>query len=787
MKRYLDLVLISARAHKKQNRMSILCIVFSVLLVTAIFGMAEMFIRSQVIQCHKTDGNWHAAFKQISEEDATLIAARPDVNAISWYDVFNYRAESDCSLGGKPAAICGLDESFLSEIHTGIPILEGHFPTGGQEALVTQNAKDAMGLKLGDTVKVNMPKGDPLTFVVCGFAESTPMMMRFDAYGIFLSTEQYKSVPQLTAENADTNSGMYYVQFSSRCNIQKSIAEVQSLLGLSDDRIGQNFKLLGVMGQSNDPTMLGLYLTAAVLVFLVLLAGVLMITSSLNSNVAQRTQFFGMLRCVGATPKQVVRLVRAEALSWCRLAIPLGLGFGIVIIWALCAVLRCLSPYYFAEMPVLAVSVPSVIVGTVVGVLTVLLAAMAPARRASRVSPLTAVSGNADANAPARNAANTTFLKVDTALGIHHAKANRKNIVLMTGSFALSIILFLSFSLLITFMNHALTPLSPDTPDLSVVSPDSTRSISGDLLMSLQANPVVERAYGRMFAYKVPVTVDNGDLHGTVDLISYEENQFQWAKQSLLEGSVDEAVQEMGAALTVYSPDNPLNLGDVIALDCNGTPKKLKIVGLLSDSATTGEGFGNVICSEDTFRELFGKGGYTIIDLQVSRRITEEEVDSIRALAGPEVKFSDRRANNSEVTGAYLAFSLFVYGFLAVIGLITVFNVVNSLSMSISARMRQYGAMRAIGMSGRQLIRMVTAEAATYAVAGSLVGCVLGLPIHRFLFEKMVAYRWGDSWQFPVVPLCIIIVLVVVTAFLAVRGPVRYIRELSIVEAISAE
>lgn len=783
MRRYLDLVPVSARVHKKRNRMSILCILCSVLLVTAIFGMADMFLRSQVIQSYKTDGNWHAAFKQLSGEEAALIAARPDVEAITWYDVFNYQVQEDCSLGGKPAAICGFDESFLTEIYTGVSLLEGHFPAGGQEALVTQNARDAMQLKLGDPITVDMPDGAALRFTVCGVVENTSMMLRADAYGIFLSTGQYRAIPQLAGENTDQNPGVYYVQFSPYCRIQRSIAEIQAQFGCSDDQVGQNFKLLGAMGQSSDPTMLGLYLTAAVLVFLVLLASVLMITSSLNSNVAQRIQFFGMLRCIGAAPRQVKRLVRAEALSWCLLAIPAGVGIGMVAIWALCAVLRWLSPYYFAEMPVFAVSVPSILVGAVVGVLTVLIAARSPAKRAARVSPLTAVSGNAVAAAPVRTAANTVFFKVDTALGVHHALS--KNMCLMAGSFALSIILFLSFSLLITFMNHALTPLAPATPDLSVVSPNSTRSIGSGLLASLQDSPAVERAYGRMCAYHVPVSC--GQLQGAVDLISYEEHQFRWAEENLLEGSVKEAEQGVGTALTVYSPDNPLKLGDVITLSCEGVPKELKIVGLLSDKAANGEVLGSVICSESTFQACFGLGGYTVIDLQVSRRITQTEVDAIHALAGPDVIFSDRRASNAEVMGAYLAFSLFVYGFLAVIALITVFHVVNSLSMSASARMRQYGAMRAIGMSGRQLVRMLTAEAAAYAVVGSLTGGVLGLPIHWFLFQKMVSHRWGDPWQVPVLPLCIIVALVVVTAFLAVHGPAQRIRKLSIVDAISAE
>ncbi|WP_087066717.1 ABC transporter permease [Intestinibacillus massiliensis] len=786
MKRYLDLVPVAARAHRRQNRMSVFCIVLSVLLVTAIFGMADMFLRSQKIQSYKTDGNWHANFQNISDTDAAMIAARPDVAAMSWYDAVNYKAEPTYSINGKTVAICGFDEDFLSDIYIDTALTEGHFPTGGQEAVLTQNAKETLGLRLGDTVTVNMPEGRTLPLAVCGFADNTAMMLRYDCVGVFLSTGQFRAIPWADAEGAAANPGMYYVQFTPYCNIQKAIADIQSQLQIPDAQVGQNVRLLGVMGQSGDPMMLCLYATAGVLFVLVLLAGIMMIASSLNSNVAQRTQFFGMLRCIGATPKQVIRLVRCEALSWCQFAIPLGVGIGVVLIWVLCAVLRALSPYFFAEMPVIAVSVPSIAAGVVVGLLTVLLAARAPARRAARVSPLTAVSGNADAAAPARHAVGAKRLHVDTALGIHHAMASRKNFALMVGSFALSIVLFLSFSALISFMDHAVTPLNPATPDLSIISADNTRSVRGGLLETLGENPAVARVYGRMFAFDVPAVT--GGQAGTADLISYDAPQFRWAEKALLEGSVQETERGTDAVLTVYSPENPFRVGDTVTLDCNGASHTLRVTGMLSDSPfSSGNGFGDLICSEGTFRRLMGDGGYTVIDMQLTGRATDADVQAIRALAGEGVRFSDRRAGNAEATGAYLAFALFVYGFLALIALITVCNIINSLAMSVSAWMRQYGAMRAVGMGGHQLVRMVTAEAAAYAVAGSVAGCILGLPLHRFLFEKMVSFRWGDPWQAPLGALALIVAIVAVTSFAAVRGPAKRIRELSIADTISAE
>ncbi|MFQ9701706.1 MAG: FtsX-like permease family protein [Enterocloster clostridioformis] len=83
--------------------------------------------------------------------------------------------------------------------------------------------------------------------------------------------------------------------------------------GLSDDQIYENVELLGMYGQSDSSQMMQIYAVAAALFVLVLAAGVMMIASSLNSNVAQRTEFFGLMRYIGATPKQVIRLVRRHS------------------------------------------------------------------------------------------------------------------------------------------------------------------------------------------------------------------------------------------------------------------------------------------------------------------------------------------------------------------------------------------------------------------------------------------------------------------------------------------
>ena len=147
-----------------------------------------------------------------------------------------------------------------------------------------------------------------------------------------------------------------------------------------------------------------------------------------------------------------------------------------------------------------------------------------------------------------RKAANTSFFKIETAMGVHHAKSNKKNYVLMTGAFAICIVLFLTFSTLVNFMQNAFMP-SEWTPELSIVSETNTCSIDSVLLENIKQNENVKRAYGRMFAYDVPVNIDGSNHKANV--ISYEANQFKWSADYLTAGSISVVEQEENQVLVV--------------------------------------------------------------------------------------------------------------------------------------------------------------------------------------------------------------------------------------------
>lgn len=781
MKNYLDLVPISQKIHRNQSRMVRLCIILSVFLITAIFGMADMEIRSQKAQTKINYGEWHAGFRNISDEKAALISQRPKVLACTRYNTLNYRLSMHYQIEGRETVILGMDESAL-DIFPTARLVEGNFPAEENGAIADQNMKELLSLNLGDEISLTAPDGSQSTYHITGFMGQFPMLSVHDVYGLVLPTDEFRKLSLNDTE--DNHDSFIYVEFSPWCNIQKEIKNIQDQFQIPDEMITKNELLLATMGQSRDVSMLAIYIVALILAFLVAIAGILMITGSLNSNIAQRTEFFGMLRCLGACEDQIIRFVKREALCWCRSSIPVGALLGTVIVWILSALLRFLSPAYFGEMPCFGISLIGIAAGSIIGVITVSLSAGSPARKAAGVSPLAAVSGNASGKNNIRKAANTRFRRIETALGIHHALESRKNFILMSCSFAFSIILFLTFSVSIDFMKHAVTPLNPATPDVSLISPDNTCSIDKALAEKIMNLEGIKQVYGRSFAYDIPVRTPAGS--GLAYLISYENTQFTWAGDALIEGSLSHTIDK-DSILAVYHGEGSLAAGDTVEADLGTGTKQLTVSGVLSSCPFHSDnGQELLICSEDTFLELTGQNNYTIIDIKLARNAGDDVIRRIRTTGGEHTAFSDRRLNNEEVRGAFWSFQLFIYGFLGVIALICIFHIINSIAMSVSARIRQYGAMRAVGMDSRQMIKMVAAEALTYGIWGILIGCGAGLPLNRFCYEKLITFRWGSAWYFPAIPLCMIVMIVLCSLILAVYSPAKRIQNLSVVDTIAA-
>lgn len=774
MRSYLSLIPISAKVRKRQNRMTILCIIISVLLVTTVFSTADMFIRTKSSELQEKHGNWHIRLENISQSMGQEISQRSDTAGVGWVEEFNSDADQPYYIGEKKAALYGTDNIYLSQLSNALE--EGVLPQNDREIMLSSNAKTALDVSLGDRITLQTPAGDT-EFIISGFGSDNKDDYRGQTYlvAVYMTRSEFGA---LMEENKTETDPVCYVQFQDASKASGAIKELKQQYHLSGESISENTAVMGLTGQSSSESVKNIYGLAIILFILVLMAGILMISGSMNSNVAQRIKFFGMLRCIGASRKQIIRYVRFEALNWCKTAVPVGLFAGIMISWGICIMLRYGIGGEFSSMPVFAVSPIGLLSGAAVGVVTVLLAAQSPARRAARVSPVAAVSGNVDSTSFAGHTVNLGLGKVEKVLGIHHAFTPKKNWILMTFSFSLSVILFFSFSVGLDFAQALLPSLRSWQPDITLTGYANEQILSPALEDSILSVPGVEHVFGSAYMEKVSAVSSSQGID-YVNLISYSEYLLDSAQECLVQGDLSEIHGNSDQVMTVLNKDNPLKVGDIIEI----AGQKLKIACAVSDGIYPSEY--SVICSQETFARLTGKENYSLIGVQLQENASDESIKKIENLAGRDVIFEDMRERNKQDHATYAASVFIVYSFLAILAMITLFHIINSISMSVTARKKQYGAMRAVGMDRKQLTRMIAAEAFTYTASGLIVGCSTGIPLSWFLHTRLLTRYFGTPWTLPITLIGITVVFGIVSAAAAVYVPAKRICSMEITEAVN--
>lgn len=348
----------------------------------------------------------------------------------------------------------------------------------------------------------------------------------------------------------------------------------------------------------------------------------------------------------------------------------------------------------------------------------------------------------------------------------------------MTGSFAVTITLFLAFSACLDIVRRLLPAESNFSPDVAIASQEDGNSIDLGLPQQLSEIPGVKNAFGTMYKIQLPVKINGNET--VIDLVSYDEFMMDKYKKSVASGNVSKVNGDSGYVLTVFSEDSRLDVGDKIEIDGN----QLEIACVVSEGVGSVSGSPVVVCSEETFTRLTGEQGYMMINIILEKDASEADIDKIRNLAGSD-SFIDRREDELEVYSSYWVFRLAAYSFLAIISFITVLNIMNSVSMGVSARIKQYGAMRAVGMESRQLTKMIMGEALTYAFCGTAAGITTGLILHYLIYVKIVVTHFGGEWKIPFSTIAIILLLVSASCIAAVYAPAKRISSMAITATIN--
>lgn len=802
MTSYLSLVPKYLSMHKKKSRLIIISVAIAVALVTGIFSMLDSFLQFEKIQVIHDYGNYHFLIKNATGEEIEFINNRVDVkNAGNWISI-----DSDSFLNGKTAKLGALAENFAPNMNC--ILLEGDYPIREDEVMIEEWAAEKQSLEIGDIITITLNNQVDKQYIISGIYNDIGATKASDIPGILLSISG--------ANNLDIEKiNFFLVEFKKGVNINKSVEEIKSYLNLESSRIGLNDRLLAVIGQSKNQSALGLYTTGIILFCIVLIAGVMMIYNTFNISVTERIRQFGLLRCIGASPHQIKKLVKREGLYITLKAIPIGLLAGIIMTFICTAVLKFYNPSLFGSIELFNVSTIGVITGIILGFLTVFMASLLPANKAAKVPPVNTVAGinEIKVSKKRKHGRLTHLFKAEIALGMNNAFMKKKTLILMSCSIAISIMMFLGFQVFIDFMYSAMKTNKPYTPDISIVSEEG---LSQDLYKQVEDLDGTKRVYGRMFSY-VNATFDAskltthyknivGNITLTEDglfippepswLISYDKNQLKWAKLDLIEGTLsEEKLNAQNGVIAVVSTlrngitseTTYLKLGDTIYVDTPAGRQELKVMGILrsvpfSDSSLNLTTF---ITTENIFKNLTDKTSYNIISIQLTKRGQEATIDKIKGLLNEDMSFFDQRQQNTEITQAFMTMAIFIYGFVIVIALISILNIVNTMNTSVASKTRYLGVMRAIGMSGEQLNKMILVEASTYSITGSVLGCVLGILLQKILITNLLS-DLKLTWQFPLTQIGIILVLVILVTMLSVINPLKRIKAQKITDVMNS-
>ena len=575
-----------------------------------------------------------------------------------------------------------------------------------------------------------------------------------------------------------------------------------------------------------------------------LFVGSFVIANTLSITITQRTRELATLRTLGATRRQVLRSVIVEAFVIGVLASLVGLFVGLGLAKGLNSLLVSFGIDLPQASTVFATR--TVVVSLLVGVLITLAAAIRPALRSTRVPPIAAVREGA-ALPPTRlqrlgalPAAATTvaalallllgmFLGgVSTgtrllAIGVGAAamflgvamlapravpalarllgwpsarfggvsgslaRGNSMRNPARTASTASALMIGLA---LVTFVgvlaaglrthfersvdetfvaNYALTSTDNFSP-ISIASANALAKVPGVEVVS-----GVRAGSGRVFGSKVAVTGVTGDV-GKVIYIKWKSGGSRTPELLGLDGAF---------ASKDYASENHLHVGSAFSLETpNGAHVPLTLRGVY-EPPKGGAAFGDVTISSTRFDQLYTNPQNVYTFVNVSGGVSAANTSALKsALTGfPDAKLQTKsQFKHNQLQGLTLLLNL-LYVLLSLSIVVSLFGIVNTLVLTVFERTRELGMLRAVGMTRRQIRRMVRHE----SVITALLGAAFGIPIGVVLALMVgVAIKYA-AFTVPVGTLVVFVVAAIVAGLIAAIFPARRAAKLNVLAALQYE
>ena len=717
--------------------------------------------------------------------------------------------------------------------------VEGRKPRIASEASIDTQTADNGGLEIGDRLRVAGAK-EVKAYDIVGLTQLGDS--NFGGAGIAQMT-----LPE--AQRVTDRVGKFD-QISVAAAEGVSAAELRDRIAriLPPNLIAETGQQAAQRQSDDIASDLG-FLRIALLVFagISLFVGAFQIFNTFSITVAQRTREFGMLRTLGASRGQILSSVGIEALVLGLLGAVGGLAAGILFAGGINALFKAIG----ADLPNTGTVVlaRTVIVSLLIGVVVTLVAALAPALRATRITPMAALRESELQDSKPRGRLTLIAALLLGGLGLALMLIGLFGGIEESGTAAgllgggAALILFAT-SLFSPRLVRPLASLAGKPMERirgltgrlarenAMRKPGRTATTAAALMIGLAlvtfvtvfaaglkssiANTIDENFKSDVILQNTdgfsPIPRDAvaaaSDVDGVANISAVTYGSGEYKGEQIRVAGIDpetingvlslDFVEGSPAVLRglndreavadeAWADSKGLEVGDTVSVR---TPLEKRAIYTIRGEIEGGlDLFGKMLVNDATLQPLFGADqpslAFVRLEHGASAAAVQSDLEAALAARYPTVEVQNQEQLKENQESQVNALLLLVYALLSLAVIVSLFGIVNTLALSIHERTRELGMLRAVGMSRRQVRTMVRYEAVITALIGAILGMVLGV-LMAALVSRPLADE-GFTLSYPIATLILLLALAALAGVVAAIGPARRASRIDVLRALAYE
>ena len=556
-----------------------------------------------------------------------------------------------------------------------------------------------------------------------------------------------------------------------------------------------------------------LYTVSAIVIVIIIVTSVFCIRNSFEISITEKTRQYGMLASVGATSKQIRKNVLYEGLILGLIGVPVGILSGLIAIFVLLKVISHILKSFLGFEFIFTTNLSAIAISILLAGITIYLSARKSAKKASKISPIEAIRNTDDIKIKAKKLRTPRIIKslfgVGGDISYKNLKRNRKKYRTTVISIIVSVSIFIAMS---AFIEYAFGTTSVYYKDydynlivngrtseinqlLEIAKNDTVKkySINRDLVAEVAGRELRNHYTSeKKNADESLGMINSNDEKDYANLVAVGKDEYMrfLSKNGLKYDDVKDKVILNDSAKTYIDSKKAYSMyriydykkGDHISASIDGKSTDLEIAAIV-DSVPMGPYYSNgmFIVSDEFFDKYKSKEDMSVSLYMDSSNPNELEEIVRKSNIGSYVENIETIAK--EQNAMMLAISIFLYGFIAVISLIGVTNIFNTITTNMELRQKEFANLKSIGMTKKEFNRMIRLESVLYGGKALVIGIPIGVGLSYLLF-KAFGISYEMTYELPFKAIGISIVVVAILIWVIMRFSLKKINKQNIIETI---